>query len=66
MWRGSNKAEVKGKQAELALAQGPSSPLTLVHFLIQLNLKGSSRLLNPGVVQTSLEVPIFGFLNLPS
>ena len=43
----------------------PSSPLTLVHLLIQLNLKGSGRLLNPRVVQTRLEVPVLGFLDLP-
>lgn len=43
-----------------------SSPLTLIHLFFQLNLKGGCCLFNPRVVQTSLEVPIFGLLNLSS
>lgn len=42
------------------------SPLTLIHFFFQLNLKGSRRLLNPRIVQTSLEVAILSFFNLSS
>lgn len=38
---------------------------TFVHVFFQLDLEGCRRLLNPGVVQTSLEVPVLSLFNLP-
>ena len=44
----------------------PAQGLTLIHVFFQLDLQGSRCLLNPRVVQASLEVPILRFLNLSS
>lgn len=65
-----NETEVerkkKAKQPARSPAPTPRGPHTLIHVLIQLDLQGSGRLLQPGVVQTSLEVPVLSFLDLAS